>query len=295
MNIFIGILEQGLVYSFLAVGLYIAYIILDFSDLSVDGTFPLGAAVGARLITLGVNPFAVLIISFLAGSMAGIITGFIHIKLKVKDLLAGLIVQTGLYTINLTIAGRANLPIFQEKTIFNNDFVRSILPENFLPFKVLLVSIPIIFIIKILLDKFLQTKRGYLLKAAGDNPMIVKSLAKDPGLIKVQGLAISNGFVALSGCLVMQEQRFFEISMGTGSMVMGLASVVLGMKLFKKVSFLKGTTIVILGSIVYKACIALAIKLGLSANSMKLITATLFLIILVLGEGNRKRFKNACT
>jgi putative ABC transport system permease protein len=294
MNIFIGILEQGLVYAFLAVGLYIAYIILDFPDLSVDGTFPLGAAVGARLISLGINPFVVLIISFLAGSIAGIVTGFIHIKLKVKDLLAGLIVQTGLYTINLTIVGRANLPIFQETTIFNNAFVSQIIPESLLPFKVLIVSIPIIVFIKILLDKFLQTKRGYLLKATGDNPMIVKSLAKDPGLVKVQGLAISNGFVALSGCLVMQEQRFFEISMGTGSMVMGLASVVLGMKLFKKVSFLKGTTIVILGSIVYKACIALAIKMGLSANSMKLITAALFLIILVLGEGNRKKVKNAC-
>ena len=294
MDIFIGILEQGLVYSFLAMGLYIAYIILDFPDLTVDGSFPLGAAVGARLISLGFDPFIVLIVSFAAGSVAGMITGLIHIKLKVKDLLAGLIVQTGLYTINLTIATRANLPIFQKSTIFNNAFVNGLIPESLGRFKVLIISIPIIFLFKILLDGFLTTKRGYLLKATGDNPVLVKSLAQDPGVIKIQGLAISNGFVALAGCLVMQEQRFFEISMGTGAMVMGLASVILGMKLFKKATFLKGTTLVILGSIIYKACISLAILIGLSANSMKLITAVLFLVILVFGEGKKKKVKYAC-
>jgi putative ABC transport system permease protein len=291
MNMLIGVLEQGLTYVFLALGLYIAYIILDFPDLTVDGSFPLGAAVSVFFIVKGVDPFLALVLSFAAGTLAGIATGFIHIKLGVKDLLAGLIMQTALYTINLFIAGKSNVPIFNNETIFNNDFINSIVPESLSDYKVLIVMLPIVIIIKLALDGFMKTKAGFILKATGDNPNLVKTFAKDPGMIKIQGLAISNGFVALSGALVAQEQKFFEISMGTGSMVMGLASVVLGMKLLESVSSIKGTTKVVIGSILYKLSIAIAIMIGLTANSMKLITAVIFLIILIMGDGRIRRKK----
>ncbi|MDO5037749.1 MAG: ABC transporter permease [Tissierellia bacterium] len=291
MTILIGILEQGLTYSFLALGLYIAYQILDFPDLTVDGSFPLGAAVAVFCLMRGLNPLLALVVSFLFGALAGICTGLIHIKLGVKDLLAGLIMQTALYTINLTVAGKANVPIFNEATLFNNSLVQAILPPALDPYRVLLVMVPLVLILKLALDGFLRTKAGFLLKATGDNPTLVRTMAKDPGMIKIQGLALSNGFVALSGALVAQEQRFFEISMGTGAMVMGLASVVLGMKLLEGLGFLRDSSKVLVGSILYKASIALAIAVGFSANSMKLITAMIFLLILVLGEGRRGRGK----
>lgn len=292
MDILRGIFEQGLTYSFLALGLYIAYSILDFPDLTVDGSFPLGAALSVFAILKGVNPGFALIISFLGGALAGSLTGLIHIKLKVEDLLAGLIMQTALWTINLQIAGKANVPIFNNDTIFNKGFVE-ILPQSAKKFEVLFVMIPLVLFIKILLDYFLKTKAGFILKACGDNESLVRTMAVDPGRVKILGLSLSNGLVALSGAIVCQEQRFFEVSMGTGSMVMGLASLVLGMKLLERFDFMKDTTKVLVGSILYKASIALAIALGFSANSMKLITAIIFLVILIAGRKKRKKVKYA--
>ena len=292
MDILRGIFEQGLTYSFLALGLYIAYSILDFPDLSVDGSFPLGAALSVFAILKGVNPGFALIISFLGGALAGSLTGLIHIKLKVEDLLAGLIMQTALWTINLQIAGKANVPIFNNDTIFNKGFVE-ILPQSSKKFEVLFVMIPLVLFIKILLDYFLKTKAGFILKACGDNESLVRTMAVDPGRVKILGLSLSNGLVALSGAIVCQEQRFFEVSMGTGSMVMGLASLVLGMKLLERFDFMKDTTKVLVGSILYKASISLAIALGFSANSMKLITAIIFLVILIAGRKKRKKVKYA--
>ncbi len=292
MDILRGIFEQGLTYSFLALGLYIAYSILDFPDLTVDGSFPLGAALSVFAILKGVNPGFALIISFLGGALAGSLTGLIHIKLKVEDLLAGLIMQTALWTINLQIAGKANVPIFNNDTIFNKGFVE-ILPQSSKKFEVLFVMIPLVLFIKILLDYFLKTKAGFILKACGDNESLVRTMAVDPGRVKILGLSLSNGLVALSGAIVCQEQRFFEVSMGTGSMVMGLASLVLGMKLLERFDFMKDTTKVLVGSILYKASIALAIALGFSANSMKLITAIIFLVILIAGRKKRKKVKYA--
>ncbi len=289
MEILVGVIEQGLTYSFLALGLYIAYSILDFPDLTVDGSFPLGAAITAALIIGGVNPVLSLVLSFLGGAIAGALTGIIHVKLRVKDLLAGLIMQTALWAINLFIAGKANVPIFNYETIFSSSLLN--FGEGLSNYKVLVLMIPIVLVIKILLDEFLKTKAGFILKACGDNQTLVKTMAVDPGTVKILGLSLSNGLVALSGALVCQEQRFFEISMGTGSMVMGLASVVLGMKLLERVSFIKDTTKVVFGSILYKASVALAIAIGFTTNSMKLITAVIFLFILVVGE--RKKVNNA--
>lgn len=281
MDIFIGILEQGLIYSLLALGIYITYTILNFPDLTVDSSFPLGAAVSVRLIAEGVNPWLSLLPALLAGCLAGFITGIIHVKFKVKDLFSGIIVMTGLYSVNLFIAGKANLPIFQASTIF--------LPsQTFLAhapwsrYVTILVSAIIVLLVKIGLDLYFQTKSGLLLRAVGDNHNLPTSLAVDANSMKVLGLALANGLVALSGAVLGQQQRFFEISMGTGSMVMGLASVILGIKLLDFIPKLRPSSKVILGSIAYKAVIAAAIALGLSPNSLKLVTALLLLVILVL-------------
>lgn len=287
MNILTGIFEQGFTYAYLAVGLYLAYKILDFPDLTVDGSFTLGAAVTAVLITNGFNPFISLFFSLICGAIAGFLTGVIHVKLGIKDLLSGLIMQTALYTINLSIAGQSNLPFYSENTIFQNNLT-AYLPKYLLQYKTLLAIIPIIFLVKFILDWFLNTKSGFLLKASGDNPTLVKTFGKNPGDVKIMGLSISNALVAFSGSLVAQEQRFFEISMGTGAMVMGLASLIIGLKLFKNFNLNK-TTKVIFGSIIYKASIALAIQIGFSANSLKLMTAIIFLGILVSSDKKTKR------
>jgi putative ABC transport system permease protein len=287
LTIATGVFEEGFVYAILALGVYITYKILDFPDLSVDGTFPLGGAVTAELIIAGVNPVLTLFISFFVGAFAGILTGLIHVKLKVRDLLSGIIMMTALYSINLRIAG-ANEPIFSKESIFENKFLDKIIPEGFQPYLVMTVLFLIVIIMKLLLDLYLKTKSGYLLRAVGDNDALVTSLAKDKGTVKIIGLAIANAFVALAGGIYAQKSGFFEISTGTGAIVIGLASVIIGTNLFKRTRFIKATTAVIIGSVIYKACVALAISLGMVTSDMKLVTAILFLIILVI-SGDRKR------
>lgn len=291
MSIIIGVMEEGLIYAIMALGLYITYKILDFPDLSVDGTFPMGAAVTAMLILKGVHPALTLLLSFAAGLLAGCITGLIHVKLKVRDLLSGIIMMTALYSINLRIAGKANLPIFSKETIFENTFLEAAMPEALDPYLVCIILFVIVLLCKILLDLFLKTRAGYLLRAVGDNEVLVTSLAKDKGMVKILGLALANGFVALAGCVYCQQKGFFEVSTGTGTMVIGLASVIIGTKLLKRFHGVKATTAVIFGSIVYKACVSLAIALGMAASDLKLITAVLFLIILVASNRKERKVK----
>ena len=309
-TIIFGILEEGLVYAIMALGVYITYKILDFPDLSVDGTFPLGAAVTAAGIANGlpfigtISPVAALFISFTVGALAGCITGLIHVKLKVRDLLSGIIVMTALYSINLRIAGKANLPIFSKETIFSNSFLSAHVPEAASPFIVTIIRFVIVMICKVLLDAYLPTRSGYLLRAVGDNDVLVTSLAKDKGLVKIVGLAIANGFAALAGSVYCQQKGFFEISIGTGTMVIGLANVIIGTQLLKRVGFIRSTTAVIIGSIVYKACVSIALLLNdlhiagldlsipVTASDLKLITSVLFLIILVVSPSGGKKVKS---
>ncbi|MDF2537341.1 MAG: inner-rane translocator [Herbinix sp.] len=291
LTILIGVLEEGLVYAILALGVYITYKILDFPDLSVDGTFPLGGAITAELIIAGVNPILTLFISFIVGALAGILTGIIHVKLKVRDLLSGIIMMTALYSINLRIAG-ANVPIFSKESIFENKFLDILIPEVFQPYLVLTILLIIIIIMKVLLDQYLKTKSGYLLRAVGDNDALVTSLAKDKGTVKIVGLALANAFVALAGSVYVQKSGFFEISTGTGAIVIGLASVIIGTNLFKKFSFIKATTAVIAGSIIYKGCVAIAISFGMVTSDMKLVTAILFLAILIISGDRKRRVKS---
>lgn len=286
----LGILEEGFVYAILALGVYITYKILDFPDLSVDGTFPLGGAITAVLIKAGMNPLLALPISFLAGALAGMLTGIIHVKFKVRDLLSGIIMMTALYSVNLRIAG-ANLPIFSKDTIFENSFLEKVVPEGFQPFLTASILFIIVVIMKLLLDMYLRTKSGYLLRAVGDNDAIVTSLAKDKGTVKIIGLSIANAFVSLAGSVQCQNNGVFEISNGTGSMVFGLASVIIGMNLMKKVTFIKVTTAVILGSIIYKACVYIAISFGFIPQDMKLVTSVLFLGILIMSNDRRRKVK----
>ena len=287
MDILIGILEQGFIYGILALGVYITYSILDFPDLSVDGTFPMGAAVAAILIMHGINPWLALVIAFIAGACAGLVTGLIHVKGKVRDLLSGIITMTALYSINIHIAdGKSNLAIFTGETIFNSGIV-TLLPEFLQPYRVLIISFVLIVLCKLALDWYLNTKSGFLLFAAGDNQQVVTALAEDHGKVKIMGLVLANGLVAFSGAVLCQHQRFFDVSMGPGSVVLGLAAVIMGMKLLGNVSFVKGTTAAICGAILYKACYAGAIAAGMEAVDMKLITAILFFAVLMLSSGEK--------
>lgn len=282
---------QGLIYALLTFGIFITYKLLDFPDLTVDGSFPLGAAVTAVMLTNGVNPYLTLIIAILAGAVSGLITGLIHVKLKVRDLLAGIITMTALFSINLQIAG-SNLNVGRETdTIFTAAPAMALFGKLSLVHRKFIIALILVIIFKLILDAYFKTKNGILLKATGDNSTLVTTLARDNGKMKILGLVIANALVALAGAVVCHEQRGFSSTMGTGQMVFGLAAVIIGTTIFKKTPIVKGTTAVLVGSIAYKCCIQLAISMGLPANLLKLITAALFLVILIIGNSGEGRSK----
>ena len=284
MELCISTLTQGFIYALLSYCVYFTYKILDFPDLTVDGSFPLGAAVTAVMLVKGVNPFVTLLAALFIGAVAGFVTGFIHVKLGVRDLLAGIITMTALFSINLQIAG-SNLAIERSiDTIFTSGPIMAIMGNSSLIYRKFVVALVLAVVVKLILDWYLKTKSGLLLRAVGDNATLVTTLAKDKGNVKLLGLVIANALVALSGAVVCQEQRAFSSTMGTGQVVFGLAAVIIGTTLFRKLSFFKATTAVLIGSVFYKACIQVAISLGLPANLLKLATAVLFLVVLVLGN-----------
>ena len=216
MEIIINAIEQGLLFALVAIGVYITYKILDFPDLSVDGTFPLGAAISAALLVKGVNPWITILVATIGGAIAGSITGFLHVKLKISNLMSGILVMIGLYSINLRIMGKANTPLFSTNHIFKNTSINSIF-----------IILAIVIVVKALLDLFLKTKAGFLLVAVGDNEQVVSALGINKNIIKVMGLMISNGLVALAGALTAQHQGFADVIMGQGTVVMGLAAVII--------------------------------------------------------------------
>ncbi len=289
MTLIISVFEQGFIYAIMALGIYITYKILDFPDLTVDGSFPMGAAITAVMINGGVPAAVTLPAAFLAGGVVGMLTGMIHVKLHVRDLLSGIIMMTALYTVNLRIAGKANLPFYNKPTIFDNPAVNAIFPAALADFRTVIILFVITAAVKLLLDWYMGTKSGFLLRAVGNNDTLVTSLGVDKGRVRIIGLTIANALVSLGGCLFAQQQRYFDVTMGTGTMVIGLASVIIGTSLFRKISFFRVTTSVILGSVIYKACVAIAIRLGLAASDMKLVTAVLFLIILVISMDKKRK------
>ncbi len=297
MDIFINVLrvtlEEGLMYALLAIGVYITYSILDFPDLSVDGTMPMGAIVTAVLIIHGVNPWLCLAITFALGMACGAVTGLLHVKLNIRPLLCGIIVYTAMLSLNLVILFKGNNGItvasfFKKPTIFNSG-IAEFFPEKW---KIVILSLILVVICKIIMDFYLKTKSGLLLRATGDNERYVTMLAKDPGYTKILGLAIGNGFAALSGCVIAQQKGSADQQMGVGMVVLGLASVIIGLSVFKKVKFMKATTMVILGSILYKAFLSAALAMNLPTEYLKLLMAVLFTLALVFSEkfkGKKKR------
>ena len=282
-SIAIGILEQGFIYGIMAMGVYITYTILDFPDLSVDGTFPLGIAVSFVMINSGLNPWLALIAAFAAGGIAGSFTGFLNVKLKIRNLLCGILTMTALYSINYSIVGKASDFLSMDAvTIFSQ--TSPIFGGALAPFSKLIVIAVIAIIAKLALDWYLRTKSGFLLRSVGDNEGLVITLAKNPGTIKIIGLAISNGLVALAGAVYCQYGKSFNVSSGTGTVVMGLAAVIIGATVFRKIKFVKVTTGVIFGMIVYKACISIALAAGLRSQDTNLMITILFVLTLVLNE-----------
>lgn len=272
-------IEQSLIFAIMVLGVYISFRILNFPDMTVDGTFPLGAAISAKLLTLGVNPYLTLLVALATGAVAGAVTGLIHVKLKVKDLLAGILVMTALYSVNLRVMGKSNIPLFEEDNIFNTEY------------SMMITIVVLILISKFLLDYLLKTKFGFALKALGDNENLIVSLGLNEEKYKIYGLMIANAFVAFSGAVLAQYQGFADVGMGTGIIVIGLASIIIGDTLFGKRRKLAGTTIVIIGSILYRGVIAVTLSMGMDASDLKLITSIIVIVILWIQKQKDKRRK----
>ncbi|WP_320048161.1 ABC transporter permease [uncultured Ilyobacter sp.] len=268
----LGTLEQGLIFSIMVLGVYISYKILDFPDLSVDGSFPLGAAVAAVCVSRGMSPVLALLLAVVAGGMAGFVTGYIHVKWNITNLLAGIIVMTGLYSVNLRVMGKSNIPLFGVDHLFNTG-VPSIV-----------VILILLAVVKGSLDYLLKTKFGFALKALGDNETLVVSLGINEKHLKIYGLAISNALVALSGGILAQYQGFADVGMGTGTIVTGLAAIIIGETVFKTGKFMKATTVALLGTLIFKYVVAAALKMGMRASDLKLVTAVIVVGIMALKE-----------
>lgn len=263
---------------------------------------PLGAILSSILIFNGVDPWISLLVAFAGGMLAGCVTGFLHVKLKLQPLLSGILVYTALLSLNLVLiklgsGGQSIVSIFGRKTVFNTG-AADLLPEtiNGITVRKVIVLFIFVVILKIVMDLYLKTKSGMLLRATGSNQQYVVMLAKNPGASKILGLAIANGLAAVSGAIIAQSNETANTQMGVGMVVCGLSSVIIGLSLFKKVGFMKATTMVILGTICYRACLQIAIEIGLPSDYNRLLMAVLFVIALLFSRFKKKskrREKNA--
>lgn len=290
-SLIIGILEIGFIYGIMAMGVYITYTILDFPDLSVDGTFPLGIAVTFVMINNSINPWLALIAAFAAGCIAGVFTGIFNVKLKIRNLLCGILTMTALYSVNYGIVGKASDFLGMDSVTIFSQTASLFGSGHIAMYSKLIVVIFIALFAKFALDWYMRTKSGFLLRSVGDNEGLVITLAKNPGTVKIIGLAISNGLVALSGSVYCQYSRAFNVGGGTGTVVMGLAAVIIGATVFKKIKFMKVTTGVLLGMILYRACISIALKLGLPSQNTNMAITVLFIAALMLNEFVLKKNK----
>lgn len=270
-----SVVTQSLILSIMALGIYISYKILDFPDLSVDGSFSLGGAIIAFSLSHNISPIAGTLLAITCGLISGFVTGILHIKLKISNLLSGILVMGMLYSINLGIMGQANIPLFNFNHIFNG---------RISPLVLVLI---LVLLCKFTLDLFLTTGLGYTLKAVGDNAQMVKSLGIDMDLIKILGLMLSNALVAFSGSLFAQFQGFSDVNMGIGTLVLGIASIIIGVSLFQKLTFIKATTAIIIGTLIYQFTIYFAINLGMiPPNNLKLMTSIVIILFLSVGNLN---------
>lgn len=281
MNFMLDVLIQGLAYSFLAMGISLTFKVLRSADLTVDGSFPLGAVIGAVALTSNVPIVIALLLAFIAGSLAGLVTGWLSVKLKIQPLLSGILTMSGLYTINLLIGNnRSNIPVFQHNTIFTLPTWISPTISRVYPLLVLTI---LVLLTKLAIEWFLKTKRGYMLKVAGDNPQLVISLGEDLGKYKYLGLSLSNAIIAMGGAIVMMLSRYYDLSMGSGMLVIGLASVVLGDTLLQSKN-VQLTTLAIVGSLLYRFSIASALSLNIHPSFLRLLTVIIFVLAIVMKQ-----------
>ena len=285
----LGALEIGLIFSLVALGVLISFRILNFPDLTVDGSFPLGGAVAATLIAAGQDPFVATALAIVAGALAGFITGWLNVRLKIMDLLASILMMIALYSVNLRIMGRPNVPLITEPTLF------TILQPDWLPDYVLrpLVLFIVVVVAKVGLDWFFSSQLGLAMRATGANPRMARAQGIATGRATLAGMALSNGLVALAGALFAQTQGGSDISMGIGTIVIGLAAVIIGESILPARRLVWTTLAVVLGAILYRFFIALALNsdfIGLKAQDLNLVTAALVTIALVLPATRKKLF-----
>jgi putative ABC transport system permease protein len=271
---------EGLAYGFVALGVYITFRVLAFPDLTVDGSFPLGGAVAATLIVNGINPWLATLIAFIAGMLAGLMTSLLNTKLRINALLAGILMMVSLYSINLAIMGRSNVSVLREATVFKQT-AHWLGIETTIVISIILMVILVIIILGIL-NWFLRTEIGLALRATGDNEQMVRGLGVSTDMTTIIGVSLSNGLVALAGGLIAQKQNFADVGMGIGMIVMGLASVIIGERLFRPRGVTAILFAVIGGSFVYRLFLSIAIRLGLPPSNLKLITALLVIIALAI-------------
>lgn len=273
----ISVVTQSLILAIMAIGVYITFKILDFPDMTADGSYTMGAAISAAALAGGLNPLVGVLLAVVGGALAGMVTGFLHIKVKISNLLSGILTMGMLYSINLRIMGKSNIPLFT----FPNLFKGNIPP--------VVIALIFVLIAKILLDLFLKTGLGYTLKGVGDNEQMIKSLGINIGNIKILGLMISNALIALSGALMAQFQGFADVTMGIGTLVLGIASIIIGLTLFKKVRAVKATTAILIGAFIYQFTIYFALNLGMLSTDLKLISSLVIVAFLAVGNLQLKK------
>ena len=285
-----GAASQGIIWGIMTLGVYITFKVLDFPDLTVDGSFALGGAVSAILISNGMNPFTTLIFAFLAGSLAGLATGILNTKLQIPGILAGILTMIALYSINIRVmGGRPNIPLLgmaTSLTIIQNILSLSKVISD------LLVGFVFSFFIVLIMYWFFGTEMGCAIRATGNNEKMIRALGVDTNIMKTIGLMISNALVSLSGALVTQSQGYADVGMGTGTIVVGLASVIIGEVIFgNRFNFLYKLSSIVMGSIIYRIIIAIVLQLGLKATDLKLLTAIIVAIALSVPVLNKKATK----
>ncbi len=279
MELWIGALNLGLLYAFMTMGVFITFRIHHFPDITVDGSLTTGAAVAAVLLVWGANPFLAMLAAFAAGAVAGSITAIIHTRLNINGLLAGILVMTGLYSINLHIMGRANIPLLQQTTFVS--LLKAIHPGINLELFITFVLLAVIILFWLLMSLFFKTDLGIAMRATGDNAVMAAAAGVNVGRMQIFGVALANGMVALSGALVAQYQGFADIGMGVGTVVTGLAAVIIGESILKMRSIYAHILRVILGSVIFRLMIAVALYIGMDPIDLKLLTAVFVLITLV--------------
>lgn len=278
----ISAVELGLLYAIMALGVYLTFRILEFADLTVDGSFTTGGAVAALSIVHGVHPLVATVAAFGAGLVAGSITGILHTKAHIDGLLAGILTQIGLYSINLRIMGAANISLLREDTLFSG--LRAHRLMGGVTWLGPLILLPVALVVLALLVWFLHTDTGLAMRATGDNTEMIRSFGVSTDTQKIVGLSLSNGLVALSGALIGQYQGFSDIGMGIGMIVVGLASVIIGQAIFGRLTILRAASAVVVGAVLYRVVIQLALMAGLDPNDQKLISAILVILALVLPQ-----------